>query len=89
MICTREYPHWMRELHTQNPEKVNVWAGITGENIIDPFFVDVNLNGRTYLALLQNNVIPTMAILYPAEGNPQLAGNAIWFQQDDAPAHYE
>ncbi|KAJ8953574.1 hypothetical protein NQ318_002996, partial [Aromia moschata] len=48
------------------------------------------------LALLQNNVgadleleVPTMANLYPAEGNPQLPGNAIWFQQDDAPAHYE
>ncbi|KAJ8960168.1 hypothetical protein NQ318_003890 [Aromia moschata] len=25
---SRENLHWMRELHTQNPEKVNVWAGI-------------------------------------------------------------
>ncbi|KAJ8959404.1 hypothetical protein NQ318_022092 [Aromia moschata] len=40
-------------------------------------------------ALLQNNVVPTMANLYPAEGNPQLPGNAIWFQQDGTPAHYE
>ncbi|KAJ8941495.1 hypothetical protein NQ318_005218 [Aromia moschata] len=79
----------MRELHTQNPEKVNVWAGIIGENIIGPFFIDVNLNGETYLALLRNNVVPTMANLYPAEGNPQLPGNAIWFQQDGPPAHYE
>ncbi|KAJ8947614.1 hypothetical protein NQ318_002623 [Aromia moschata] len=31
----------------------------------------------------------TMANLYPAEGNPQLPGNTIWFQQDGAPAHYE
>ncbi|KAJ8944389.1 hypothetical protein NQ318_017709, partial [Aromia moschata] len=46
----------MRELHTQNPEKVNVWAGIIGQNIIGPFFIDGNLNGETYLALLQNNV---------------------------------
>ncbi|KAJ8935088.1 hypothetical protein NQ318_021242 [Aromia moschata] len=45
----------MRELHTQNPEKVNVWAGIIGENIIGRFFIDDNLNGETYLALLQNN----------------------------------
>ncbi|KAJ8944463.1 hypothetical protein NQ318_012523 [Aromia moschata] len=41
---SREYPHWMRELHTQNPEKVNVCAGIIGENIIGPFFIDGNLN---------------------------------------------
>ncbi|KAJ8956910.1 hypothetical protein NQ318_014328, partial [Aromia moschata] len=71
------------------PEKVNVWAGISGENIIGPFFIDGNLNGETYLALLQNNVVPTMTNLYPAEGNPQLPGNAIWFQQDSSPAHYE
>ncbi|KAJ8936038.1 hypothetical protein NQ318_015444 [Aromia moschata] len=70
----RENHHWMRELHTQNPEKVNVWAGLIGKNIIGPFFIDGNLNGETYLALLQNNVVPTMANLYPAEGNPQLPG---------------
>ncbi|KAJ8959811.1 hypothetical protein NQ318_011543 [Aromia moschata] len=46
----------MRELHTQNPEKVNVWAGIIGENNIGPFFIDGNLNGETYLAQLQNNM---------------------------------
>ncbi|KAJ8957627.1 hypothetical protein NQ318_017516 [Aromia moschata] len=50
---------------------------IIGENIIGPFFIDGNFNGETYLALLQNNVVPTMANLYPAEGNPQLRGNAI------------
>ncbi|KAJ8957061.1 hypothetical protein NQ318_007273 [Aromia moschata] len=44
---SRENPHWMRELHTQNLEKVNVWAGIIGENIIGPFFIDGNLNGET------------------------------------------
>ncbi|KAJ8943651.1 hypothetical protein NQ318_005653, partial [Aromia moschata] len=73
----------------QNPEEVNVWAGIIGENTIGSFFIDGNLNGETYLALLQNNVVPTMANLYPAEGNPQLPGNAIWFQQNGALAHNE
>ncbi|KAJ8962772.1 hypothetical protein NQ318_001171 [Aromia moschata] len=50
---SRQNPHWLRELHTQNPEKVNVWARIIGENSIGPFFIDGNLNGKTYLALLQ------------------------------------
>ncbi|KAJ8941050.1 hypothetical protein NQ318_015527 [Aromia moschata] len=54
---SRENPHWMRELHTQNSEKVNIWAGIIGENIIGPFFIDGNLNGETYIAPLQNNVL--------------------------------
>ncbi|KAJ8958702.1 hypothetical protein NQ318_016429 [Aromia moschata] len=37
----------------------------------------------------KNNVLPTMANLYPAKGNPQLPGNAIWFQQDGAPARHQ
>ncbi|KAJ8958701.1 hypothetical protein NQ318_016428, partial [Aromia moschata] len=52
-----ENSHWMRELHTQIPEKVNVWAGIIEENIIGPFFIDGNLNEETYLTLLQNNIL--------------------------------
>ncbi|KAJ8946457.1 hypothetical protein NQ318_014445 [Aromia moschata] len=60
---SRENPHWMRELHTQNPEKVNVWGGIIGENIIGPFFIDGNLNGKLIIALLQNNVVPTKLVL--------------------------
>ncbi|KAJ8935534.1 hypothetical protein NQ318_001765 [Aromia moschata] len=82
---SRENPHWMRERHTQNPEKVNVWAGIIVEYIIGHFFIGGNLNGETYLALLQNNVVPTMANLYPVEENPQLSDNAIWFHQNDVP----
>ncbi|KAJ8921739.1 hypothetical protein NQ315_010649 [Exocentrus adspersus] len=28
--------HWMRECHTQGPEKINVWAGIIGDHIVGP-----------------------------------------------------
>ncbi|KAJ8935932.1 hypothetical protein NQ318_008708 [Aromia moschata] len=28
-----ENPHWMRELHTQRPQKTNVWAGIIQDRI--------------------------------------------------------
>ncbi|KAJ8954723.1 hypothetical protein NQ318_011416 [Aromia moschata] len=28
-----ENPHWMRELHTQRPQKTNVWAGIIHDRI--------------------------------------------------------
>lgn len=84
-----ENPHWMREEHTQYPVKVNVWAGIVGNHIIGPFFIEGNLNGDRYLALLQNDVIPTLANLYPDPGNPQVPMNTIWFQQDGAPPHYQ
>lgn len=86
---SRENPHWMREEHTQYPEKVNVWAGIVGDHIIGPFFINGNLNGDNYLALLQNNVLPTLTNLYPDPANPQLPANMIWFQQDGAPPHYQ
>jgi hypothetical protein len=86
---SRENPHWMREDHTQFPEKVNVWAGIIGDHIIGPLFIDGNLNGGNYLELLQNYVVPALANLYPNPENPQVPSNLIWFQQDGAPPHYD
>lgn len=47
----------MSEKHTQSPEKDNVWPGIVGDHINGPFFLDANLTGDTYSALLRNNVI--------------------------------
>jgi len=35
---SKENPHWMEEGHAQELQKVNVWAGIFGDNIIGPFF---------------------------------------------------
>lgn len=76
-----ENPRWMREQHTQHPEKVNVWLGIVGDKFVGPFFIAGNLNSAVYLAMLQQQIIPAV----------QLATNncdQIWFQQDGAPPHY-
>lgn len=75
-------PHWMREQHTQYPQKLNVWAGILNNQIIGPFFVEGNLNAAVYEDMLRNEIVPAIR---------QIAGQnfeAIWFQQDGAPAHY-
>lgn len=61
----RENPHWIREQHTQFPQKINIWAGIIGQRIIGPFFMDYNLNGDRYLQLLRNEIVPALAILFP------------------------
>ncbi|EFN68079.1 hypothetical protein EAG_05235, partial [Camponotus floridanus] len=53
-----ENPHWMRDCHTQYPEKVNVWAGILCNRIIGPFFIDGNITAESYLDLLRNRIIP-------------------------------
>lgn len=71
----------MVELHTQRPQKVNVWMGIIGHNFIGPFFIDGNLTSEVYLELLRGQIIPQLEIIYPNRRN-------IWFQQDGAPAHF-
>ena len=75
-------PQWMIETHTQTPQKLNVWAGICGDQIIGPFFIDGNLTGDRYLQLLQEQIIPSCRALFPNNHN-------IWFQQDEAPSHYQ
>ncbi|KAJ8915734.1 hypothetical protein NQ315_000670, partial [Exocentrus adspersus] len=39
-----ENPHWMLEKHTQHPQKINVWVGLFGDQIIGPFFINGNLD---------------------------------------------
>lgn len=74
-------PHWKREAHTQHPQKVNVWSGLIGSNVIGPFVIDGNLNGDTYRNLLVDRIIPAIR-------NLGLNFDSVWFQQDGAPPHY-
>lgn len=81
-------PHWIEENHTQYPQKVNVWAGIIGNRIIGPAFLNETLNGERYLTFLQEDLIPYLAVQFPNENDPDLPDNRVWFQQDGAPPHY-
>lgn len=83
-----ENPHWMEALHTQYPQKVNVWCGIIGEHIIGPFFIEGNLNSDKYLQLLQNNIIHRLLQLFPSVNNPNVIAENVWFHQDGATPHY-
>lgn len=83
-----ENPHWIRENHTQYPQKVNVWAGIFGDRILGPIFFNNNLNGATYLSFLQEDLVPSLAALHPNELDADLPDERIWYQQDGAPPHY-
>lgn len=75
-------PHWMREDKTQYPQKLNVWAGIVGDRIIGPFFIDGNLNAQNYEQMLRNDICPAIrAVKGPSY-------DRTWFQQDGAAAHY-
>lgn len=58
----------MRKKQTQYTQRVNVWT----------LFTD-NLNGYHSLALLQNDVNPTLANLYR---DPQVPVNVIWYKNE-------
>ncbi|KAL1493663.1 hypothetical protein ABEB36_009361 [Hypothenemus hampei] len=46
------------------------------------------LNGANYLELLQQNIIPAIAEVFPNAEHPVMPDNVLWFQQDGAPPHY-
>jgi len=75
-------PHWMRESKSQYPQKLNVWAGIVGEHIIGPFFIDGNLTAQKYEAMLCDDIVPTVRNIFDPDFD------SVWFQQDGAPPHF-
>lgn len=78
-------PNEYREAHTQRPKKRNVWAGILGNEIIGPFFIDGNLDGAKYILLLHNQIVPAMRVSAARQNIPWVD---VYFQQDGAPAHF-
>lgn len=81
-------PHWMEELHTQYPQKINVWAGIIENRILGPYFFEETLNANLYLDFLRFDLVPALAVLFPNAADPDIPRKTIWFQQDGAPPHY-
>ena len=46
-------------------KKLTVWIGLCGNgNILGPFFFDGNVNGQSYLNLLNDEVMPLMTVLF-------------------------
>ncbi|XP_018369530.1 PREDICTED: uncharacterized protein LOC108765352 [Trachymyrmex cornetzi] len=77
-----ENPHWMRDIHTQHPLKINVWAGILCNQIVGPFFLEDNFTAERYFNLLNNEIIPAIRNI------SGIAFDNVWFQQDGAPCHF-
>lgn len=79
-------PRVFHEVHTQHPQKLNVWAGIFGNSIVGPFFLPGTLTGDMYLDLLENTIDPALTDII--ENNPGYVEAELIFQQDGAPPHY-
>ena len=46
-------------------EKLIVWAAVCGNgNLLGSYFLDRNLNGQTYLNMIEQQVLPDMNIHY-------------------------
>ncbi|KAJ8944199.1 hypothetical protein NQ318_014561, partial [Aromia moschata] len=80
MLMLEENPHTSsrQTASTLNINHSSILRVLT-KNQMHPYKLHIftfNLNGETYLTLLQNNV-PTMGNLYPVEGNPQLPGQLL------------
>ncbi|KAJ8951725.1 hypothetical protein NQ318_012575, partial [Aromia moschata] len=41
-VWSNQNYHWFQIAYTENPQKVNIWAGIIGGRIVGPFFIDGN-----------------------------------------------
>lgn len=81
----QENPNEYREAHTQRPKKRNVWAGILGDEIIGPFFIDGNLDAPKYVILLHEHIVPAMRVSAARQNIPW---DEVFYQQDGAPAHF-
>lgn len=79
-------PRIFHEVHTQHPLKLNVWAGIFGDRMIGPIFLDGNLTGERYLEVLEDLVQPLLLDI--VENDDRYLEDHLTFQQDGAPPHY-
>lgn len=57
-----------------------VWAGIIDNDVIGPFFFEANVDGNSYLQMLQDKVVPSLI----AKGYNV---KDVIFQHDGAPSH--
>lgn len=55
-------PHWYRQTHSHIRQKQNFWADIL-EGLVGPYFINGNVNGKTYLDLRDTTVNPRLTQL--------------------------
>ena len=78
----KEHPPAQNYNVPESREKLTVFIGLCGEGtLIGLYFFAGNVTGQTYLEMLNQMVIPELAL------NHWLDFNQLWWAQDGAPAH--
>lgn len=75
-------PHMIRETYHQVRFSANVWAGIVGNKVLGPYFIEGRLTGGTYLDMLRTVITDFV------DEVPLVHLRDFYFQQDGAPPHY-
>lgn len=78
-----ENPHKTKKDSFQIRFSLNVWAGILGNTVLGPYFIEGRLTGESYLEILQEQVMNQMM-----EDVPLALLSGLYFQHDGAPPHY-
>ena len=77
-------PDYIYERSDQR-HKLHVWIGLCGNGeMIGPYFFNRNVNGATYLEMLETFVFPAVSRVYQRYGP---IFHDIWWMQDGAPCH--
>jgi hypothetical protein len=80
-MWAEENPHAVVQSRHQQQFRINVWAGIIGDVLVDPHVLPQRLTGNSYQHLLEND-LPTLLDL------PLAIRAHIWFMHDGAPPHF-
>jgi hypothetical protein len=76
-------PHNILESSHQQRFSLNVWAGVLGNQLIGPYFIQHRLTGASYLEFLQKELLPHLL-----EDVPLAASFSMWFMHDGVPLHF-
>lgn len=82
-LWMHENPHSAYMSHFQHRFSVNVWAGVIGNSVVGPFFLD-RLTGTTYLEFLRSDL---PRLIYRQV--PLAYTRDMYYQHDGAPAHFQ
>lgn len=75
-------PLAIKHSNFQHRWRINVWAGIIGDKIIGPLFLNNTMNGQNYLSFLREQLSDELDNI-----NLNFI-RSMWFQHDGAPPHF-